>query len=69
MASIGHPLLGDEKYGDKGFNRKFKQTHQLLCSYKLGFDFKNDAGELQYLNGKEYSLNEIWFVKDNKIEL
>ena len=69
MASIGNPLLGDEKYGDKGLNRKFNQKHQLLCSYKLGFDFKNDASELQYLNGKEYSLTEIWFVHDNKIKL
>ncbi len=69
MASIGHPLLGDEKYGDKTLNRKHRQNHQLLCSYKLGFDFKTDAGELQYLNGKEYSLKEVWFAIDNKIKL
>ncbi len=69
MASIGHPLLGDEKYGDKALNRKFHQNHQLLCSYKLKFDFKSDAQKLQYLNGKEFSLKEIWFVKDNKIKL
>ncbi len=69
MASIGHPLLGDEKYGDKALNRKFHQNHQLLCSYKLKLDFKSDAQKLEYLNGKEFSLKEIWFVKDNKIKL
>lgn len=69
MAHIGHPLLGDEKYGDKALNKRFHVTHQLLCSYKLKFDFKNDASELQYLNGKEFSLNEIWFCDNNKIRL
>ena len=69
MAYIGHPLLGDEKYGDKALNRRFHQNHQLLCSYKLKFDFANDAGELQYLNGNEYSLKEVWFAKDNQIKL
>ncbi len=69
MAHIGHPLLGDEKYGDKALNRRYHQNHQLLCSYKLGFDFKTDADELQYLNKKGFSLNEIWFVDNNKIDL
>lgn len=69
MASIGHPLLGDEKYGDKALNRKHHQNHQLLCSYKLRFDFEKSTNELEYLNGKEFSLNEIWFLDDNKIKI
>lgn len=69
MAYIGHPLLGDEKYGDKTLNRRFHQNHQLLCSYKLGFDFASDAGELQYLDGKYFSLCEIWFAENNQIKL
>lgn len=69
MAYIGHPLLGDEKYGDKALNRRFHQNHQLLCSYKLKFDFDSEAGELRYLNGKVFSLKEIWFAKDNQIKL
>ncbi len=69
MAHIGHPLLGDEKYGDKGLNRRYHQNHQLLCSYKLGFDFKACECELEYLNGKAFSLNEIWFSENNKIKL
>ena len=69
MAHLGNPLLGDEKYGDKALNRQYHQNHQLLCSYKLRFDFSTDADELNYLNKKDFSLNEIWFVKDNKIKL
>lgn len=69
MAHIGHPLLGDEKYGDKALNRRFHQNHQLLCSYKLKFDFENDTNELKYLNGKVFSLNEIWFCKGNEIHI
>jgi len=69
MAYIGHPLLGDEKYGDKALNRRFHQNHQLLCSYKLKFDFVDSNNNLQYLNGKEFSLKEIWFCEDNLITI
>lgn len=69
MAYIGHPLLGDEKYGDKTLNRRFHQNHQLLCSYKLTFDFTRDAGELQYLNGQSFELSNVWFCDNNKIKI
>ncbi len=69
MAYIGHPLLGDEKYGDKALNKKFKQKHQLLCSYKLKFDFINSTGLLDYLNQREYSLTKIPFCENTKINL
>lgn len=66
MAHIGHPLLGDEKYGDKTLNRRFHQNHQLLCSYKLQFDFSDVESELEYLKGKEFSLSDVWFrERDN----
>ncbi len=69
MAFIGHPLLGDEKYGDKALNRRYHQNHQLLCSYKLAFDFKTDAQDLQYLNGKEFALSDIPFLDNDLIVL
>ena len=69
MAYIGHPLLGDEKYGDKTLNRRFHQNHQLLCSYKLTFDFTGDAGELQYLNDQSFELSNVWFCDNNKIKI
>ena len=28
LASKGHPLLGDYKYGDAGWNRQFKERYQ-----------------------------------------
>lgn len=49
MSSIGHPLLNDGKYGSK-----IGRTKQELYAYKLHFDFKTDAGILDYLNGKTF---------------
>jgi 23S rRNA pseudouridine955/2504/2580 synthase len=41
LASIGHPILGDEKYGDRTLNRNYRSTHgvrhQLLHAYRLEF--------------------------------
>lgn len=41
LASIGHPLLGDYKYGDKAWNDYYKRTcqiqSQLLHAYKVTF--------------------------------
>lgn len=41
MASIGHPLLGDYKYGDRDFNEKYKRKYhissQLLYACRLKF--------------------------------
>ena len=52
LAYIGHPILGDGKYGDNSINRKFNKKTQELYSYKIKFDFKTDSGILEYLNGK-----------------
>ncbi|MBP5303323.1 MAG: RluA family pseudouridine synthase, partial [Clostridia bacterium] len=52
LASIGHPLLGDGKYGRNEQNKKYGVLKQALCSYKIRFDFKEDAGSLSYLQGK-----------------
>ena len=41
MASIGHPVLGDNKYGNQDFNGKYKEkygiTSQMLHAYRLEF--------------------------------
>lgn len=41
LASIGHPLIGDFKYGDKGFNQRYKDRFQvqsqLLHAYRIIF--------------------------------
>lgn len=56
LAHIGHPILGDGKYGNYQMNKKFKKTTQMLCSDKLKFNFETDSDILNYLNGKEFSL-------------
>ncbi len=61
MASIGHPLAGDTKYGKRqdGF------PYQALYSYRLTFCFTDNAGILDYLNGKSFEVPQknIWFLK------
>lgn len=63
LASIGHPLLGDGKYGKGGRDKKAGFDKQALYSYRLTFDFKTDAGILNYLNGKTFTVNEVWFAE------
>lgn len=37
LASIGHPIIGDPKYGSLSTNHKFNQSRQLLHAYKMIF--------------------------------
>lgn len=62
MAHIGCPLLGDGKYGINSVNREYKLKTQALCSYKLKFAFTSDGGVLEYLNGREFQINDVWFI-------
>ena len=64
FAHIGHPLLGDGKYGTNALNKKYGYKKQFLYSQKLGFDFESDAGLLNYLNGMEFETQEVWFKKE-----
>ncbi len=64
LSSIGHPLLGDGKYGKNAADRKKGFKHQALWSYRLAFDFKTDADELDYINGKEFTVDNVWFAEE-----
>ena len=64
MASIGHPLLGDGKYGKLAADKKLCFTRQALYSYKLTFSFKSDGGILEYLNGKTFKVKRVWFAEE-----
>ncbi len=61
LAYIGHPIVGDGKYG---INHRVKTgvKYQKLCSYSLTFKFTTDAGILSYLDGKTFvSRRDITF--------
>ena len=64
LAYIGHPILGDGKYGSNSINKGTSFNKQALYSYKLLFDFKDDAGILNYLKNKTYVIDDVWFVKN-----
>lgn len=51
MAYIGHPLLGDDQYGDREFNRRHKCRKLMLCSTRLCFELE---GHFSYLNQKNF---------------
>ena len=58
LSSIGHPVIGDEKYGDKALNqlllKKFRLKNQLLFAYKLSFPEMPDYKEI---SGKSFEIN------------
>lgn len=68
LSHIGHPLLGDGKYGVNRNDRAKGYKFQALYAYRLQFAFQESGGALDYLNGKTFKLdqNEIWFLKDFK---
>lgn len=61
LAYLGFPIIGDGKYGKNDINKSFKKSRQMLCSYKLKFNFFSDSGVLNYLNGREFVLGSVDF--------
>ena len=66
MAHIGHPLLGDGKYGVNRNERTKGYKHQALYAVRLRFDFTGESGALSYLRGRSFAIDEseVWFLKD-----
>ena len=64
FAAAGHPLLGDGKYGREKDNKKYARKFQALYSYKLRFDFTTDAGCLDSLNHREWTVPDVDFVEE-----
>lgn len=54
LAHIGHPILGDDKYGDRMLNRKLGVRRQQLWATRLVFQAE---GALSYLNGRSFSVD------------
>lgn len=64
FADAGHPLLGDGQYGNFRTNAAWQREYQALYAYKLIFRFKGDAGVLNYLNGREFTVRDVPFVRE-----
>ena len=56
LSHIGHPIIGDGKYGINSVNKDFGFKFQQLKACELMFDFKSDSGILNYLNGKSFKI-------------
>ena len=57
LAHIGHPVVGDGKYGENEQNKKEGVFKQLLTAYSLTLFF-DEKSPLYYLNGKIFKLKE-----------
>ena len=56
FAAIGHPIVGDSKYGDFQVNDYFEELYGLKNQFLHAsyFRFKEITGNLSYLSGKEF---------------
>ncbi len=65
LAHIGHPLVGDGKYGINRDDRHAGYKFQALYAYRLRFDLDRDAGVLNDLRGREFVIppSDIWFAR------
>lgn len=54
LAALGHPVLGDDLYGDRAFNRQQKSRSLKLCATELTLD---TAGALPALDGKTFLID------------
>jgi len=57
LSSLGHPIIGDRKYGNNETNENFRKiyglNHQWLHGYRL--EFNKLEGILEYLNGRSFT--------------
>ena len=65
LASIGHPIIGDPKYGDRKANAFFRETHgiknQMLHAWKLTFPELPEP--LDNLSGKSFEAEPAGLMK------
>ncbi len=66
LSHIGHPLLGDGKYGINRAERERGYKFQALYAFRLFFKQTEGDGVLKYLEGKQFEIDRagIWFLKD-----
>ena len=62
MAHIGHPVVGDGKYGRSKLNNTTPFNHQALYAYSLEFKIEDEQNPLSYLNGKVFKVDDVYFA-------
>lgn len=55
LAHIGHPIIGDGKYGDRDVNKRFHASVQRLQAKSITLAFP-PSSPLAYLDGREFSV-------------
>ena len=63
LAYLGHPVLGDIKYGNRNMNEKTGFKTQTLCAQRLTFGNIPEGNTLHYLSGKVIKLADPEIVK------
>ncbi|MGE5676578.1 MAG: RluA family pseudouridine synthase [Pseudomonadota bacterium] len=57
LASLGHSIIGDIKYGDREINdyfrKKYSLKHQYLHAYRISFDKVHE--DIAYLKGRSFN--------------
>jgi 23S rRNA pseudouridine955/2504/2580 synthase len=53
LAHIGHPILGDDAYGDRSFNREQGVKRLMLCATAITL---SGTDELAYLSGRTFAI-------------
>lgn len=65
LASIGHPLIGDYKYGKEDYNKVFKRAYkvedQLLHAYRLEFPAVSEDMPLHNLS------KQVFYAKEPEV--
>jgi 23S rRNA pseudouridine955/2504/2580 synthase len=54
LSALGYPILGDDVYGDRAFNRRMKTRRLALCATSLTLHF---SGALSRLDGKTFEID------------
>ena len=54
MSFLSHPILGDDKYGDRALNRRLKINTLKLCATELDL---RPGGKLSYLSEKHFEIS------------
>lgn len=63
LAFLGHPVVGDGKYGNSDMNKKYGEKQQMLFATEIKFNIK---GDLSYLNDIEFSYSPEVNIKGKR---